>query len=105
MGNKKDIIDTIEDIATKKIKEKFIKFVFLKLSISPIGIKAKIIIKLINLIFDKIISPFLEDIKNEGLLIIRKKELKKKLQRYINAKTDKEFDDAFDDLIAGSTFK
>ena len=69
------------------------------------GFWGRICIKLVEILIDKIIFPALDAMVDEGFLFIREKELKAKLKKYMEANTDEEFDEAFDNLIAGSKYR
>ena len=62
----------------------------------------RIVAYAVKLFVSKVIFPALRALSAQGFLFIREKELKAKLKKYMEANTNEEFDDAFDDLIAGS---
>ena len=71
-------------------------------SLPMTGFWGKIWYKLAEKLITNIIFPAFDALIAEGFLFIRKKELEAKLKKYKEATTDEEFDDTFDDLIAGS---
>jgi hypothetical protein len=107
-GNKIDldhVANAITAYVFELLKAKAIKYAITSLGIVATGVWGKICIYAIEVFFDKLVMPALEDMKEEGLLFIREKELRHKLKEYVNARNDQEFDRTFDDLIGGSRMR
>lgn len=94
--------DVVDDYVYDCIKNAIIKYVLSSLSLVATGFWGGVVAKIVGLLVDKIIIPAMMALKEEGLLFIRKEQLKKKLEKYLGSQTDEEFDRNFDDLIAGN---
>ena len=100
----RDVVDIADDYVYDYLKKRILVFALEKLGMVATGFWGAIVAKLVLIFLDKVVIPALEDMKEEGFLFLRKKELERKLREYIEASTDEEFDAAFDNLIKSSRY-
>lgn len=99
MGVTEDIVDVLDDYVYEHMKKKVLAYALVTLKLSPGGFWAYLVTKVLTLIIDKLVIPALKDLKEEGFLFLRKKDLEKKVKKYLESETEDEFDQNFDDLI------
>lgn len=87
------------------IKSLLVNQILKATSLPIVGFWGSISVKVVEILVSKILFPGLEALAAEGFLFIREKELKAKLKEYMEAQTNEDFDESFDNLISGSKFK
>jgi len=97
-------LDNLANLALDKIKKTILAKLLSAIGLTA-GFWATLVTKLFCVFWDRVILPALEQLIREGMLFVRRKDLEKKLKKYMEAMTDEEFDEAFDNLLRGSKLR